>query len=257
MREGISRHFVTLHVGPGTFLPVRSADTAGHVMHAETGAVSAETADALNAVKQRGGAIVAVGTTSLRLLESATDAEGKLAPFFGATNLFITPGYRFRFVDRLCDQFPSAALDPVHAGRRVLRPRPDAAGLRACGGAALSVLFLWRCLPAQPGASLRMTGKLSAFDALNGDADGRGPHRRDRDAARRRAHARLHAGRHRRHGQGHVPRGCGGDRRRHHPRQHLSSDAAARRRAHRARSAACTNSCIGTSRSSPIAAAIR
>jgi S-adenosylmethionine:tRNA ribosyltransferase-isomerase len=103
--RGISRHFVTLHVGPGTFLPVRSADTAGHVMHEETGTISETTAEVLNAVKQRGGAIVAVGTTSLRLLESATDAKGELRHFFGATNLFITPGYRFRFVDRLVTNF--------------------------------------------------------------------------------------------------------------------------------------------------------
>jgi S-adenosylmethionine:tRNA ribosyltransferase-isomerase len=103
--RGISLHFVTLHVGPGTFLPVRSADTGGHIMHAETGTISAEAAGALNKVKARGGKIVAVGTTSLRLLESATDADGRLATFFGATNLFITPGYRFRFVDRLVTNF--------------------------------------------------------------------------------------------------------------------------------------------------------
>jgi S-adenosylmethionine:tRNA ribosyltransferase-isomerase len=103
--RGISVHFVTLHVGPGTFLPVRSADTGGHVMHAETGTISAEVAEALNSVKARGGKIVAVGTTSLRLLESATDTKGNLAPFFGATNLFITPGYRFRFADRLVTNF--------------------------------------------------------------------------------------------------------------------------------------------------------
>jgi S-adenosylmethionine:tRNA ribosyltransferase-isomerase len=104
-KRGILRHFVTLHVGPGTFLPVRSADTAGHVMHEETGIITAETAAALNRVKQRGGAIVAVGTTSLRLMESAVDKDGRLQPFFGATNLFITPGYRFRFVDRLLTNF--------------------------------------------------------------------------------------------------------------------------------------------------------
>jgi S-adenosylmethionine:tRNA ribosyltransferase-isomerase len=104
----VSSHFVTLHVGPGTFLPVRAEDTSGHVMHPERGAVSAETAQALNAVKARGGAIVAVGTTSLRLLESATSAtgvDGRLVPFSGATDLFITPGYRFRFVDRLLTNF--------------------------------------------------------------------------------------------------------------------------------------------------------
>ncbi len=104
-QRDVSVHFVTLHVGPGTFLPVRSADTAGHVMHFETGSITEETAAALNEVKQRGGKIVAVGTTSLRLLESATDAGGQLKPFFGATNLFITPGYKFRFVDRLLTNF--------------------------------------------------------------------------------------------------------------------------------------------------------
>ncbi len=103
--RGVSRHFVTLHVGPGTFLPVRSVDTADHVMHEEHGSISAETAMALNAVKARGGKIVAVGTTSLRLLESATDETGRLSSFSNQTSLFITPGYRFRFVDRLLTNF--------------------------------------------------------------------------------------------------------------------------------------------------------
>jgi S-adenosylmethionine:tRNA ribosyltransferase-isomerase len=103
--RGISRHCVTLHVGSGTFLPVRTADTAQHVMHSERGVVTAETAAALNAVKAKGGKIVAVGTTSLRLLESAVGDNGGLSPFTGATALFITPGYRFRFVDRLLTNF--------------------------------------------------------------------------------------------------------------------------------------------------------
>jgi S-adenosylmethionine:tRNA ribosyltransferase-isomerase len=101
----VSCHFVTLHVGLGTFLPVRSDDTAGHKMHAERGIVDAATAGALNAVKARGGGIVAVGTTSLRLLESVTGEDGRLSPFIGQTNLFITPGYRFCFVDRLLTNF--------------------------------------------------------------------------------------------------------------------------------------------------------
>jgi len=103
--RGISEHFVTLHVGPGTFLPVRSADTEGHRMHAEHGVVTSSTADALNAVKAQGGRIVAVGTTSLRLLESAAGEDGRLRPFAGETSLFITPGYRFRFVDLLLTNF--------------------------------------------------------------------------------------------------------------------------------------------------------
>ena len=103
--RGISEHFVTLHVGPGTFLPVRAADTEGHRMHAEHGAVSSATAEALNAVKAGGGRIVAVGTTSLRLLESAAGEDGRLRPFAGETSLFITPGYRFLFADRLLTNF--------------------------------------------------------------------------------------------------------------------------------------------------------
>ena len=103
--RGIAEHFVTLHVGPGTFLPVKAADTDGHRMHAESGHIGAATADALNAIKAKGGKIVAVGTTSLRLLESAADANGRLLPFNGPTSLFITPGYRFRVVDRLLTNF--------------------------------------------------------------------------------------------------------------------------------------------------------
>ncbi|MCP1199325.1 tRNA preQ1(34) S-adenosylmethionine ribosyltransferase-isomerase QueA [Notoacmeibacter sp. MSK16QG-6] len=102
---GIERHFVTLHVGAGTFLPVKVDDTAEHVMHSERGTVSAQTAIALNAVRARGGRIVAVGTTSLRLLESAADENGELAEWSGATDIFITPGYRFRIIDVLMTNF--------------------------------------------------------------------------------------------------------------------------------------------------------
>jgi len=103
--RGVSRHFVTLHVGAGTFLPVKAADTGEHRMHAETGTVSAATADALNAVRAKGGRVVAVGTTSLRLLESATGEGGVIGPFSGDTAIFITPGYRFRAVDLLMTNF--------------------------------------------------------------------------------------------------------------------------------------------------------
>ncbi|MGH6861897.1 MAG: tRNA preQ1(34) S-adenosylmethionine ribosyltransferase-isomerase QueA, partial [Phyllobacterium sp.] len=103
--RGIEEHFVTLHVGAGTFLPVKADDTADHRMHAETGTVDAATAAALNAVKARGGRIVCVGTTSLRLLESAADADGTIRPWSGPTDIFITPGYRFRAVDMLMTNF--------------------------------------------------------------------------------------------------------------------------------------------------------
>ena len=103
--RGIALHKVTLHVGPGTFLPVKTADTAGHRMHAEWGSVTAETAAALNAVRAGGGRIVAVGSTSLRLVESAAAADGTIAAFSGDTALFITPGYRFRAVDLMLTNF--------------------------------------------------------------------------------------------------------------------------------------------------------
>ena len=102
---GISKHFLTLHVGAGTFLPVKAEDTAGHRMHSEIGFVSEETAERLNAVKAAGGRIVSVGTTSLRLLESAAGEDGRLSGWSGATDIFITPGYRFRFVDALMTNF--------------------------------------------------------------------------------------------------------------------------------------------------------
>ena len=104
-RSGTTSHFVTLHVGPGTFLPVRAEDTEDHKMHAEYGIVSPEVAVALNATKARGNEVVAVGTTSLRLLESAADKSGTLKPFAGKTDIFITPGYRFGFVDLLLTNF--------------------------------------------------------------------------------------------------------------------------------------------------------
>ena len=102
---GVKRHFVTLHVGAGTFLPVKADDTDDHVMHFERGIVSPETAEALNTVRARGGRIVSVGTTSLRLLESAAAEDGRIAPWEGETGIFITPGYRFRAVDMLMTNF--------------------------------------------------------------------------------------------------------------------------------------------------------
>lgn len=104
-QRGISRHFVTLHVGAGTFLPVKADDTREHRMHSEYGEVSAETAGALNAVRASGGRIVAVGTTSLRILESAATPDGVIHPFAGDTAIFITPGYAFRAVDVLLTNF--------------------------------------------------------------------------------------------------------------------------------------------------------
>ncbi len=103
--RGVSTHAVTLHVGAGTFLPVKADDTADHRMHSEWGEVSPEIAAALNAVRAAGGRIVCVGTTSLRLLESATTPGGEVRPFHGDTAIFITPGYRFRAADVLMTNF--------------------------------------------------------------------------------------------------------------------------------------------------------
>jgi S-adenosylmethionine:tRNA ribosyltransferase-isomerase len=102
---GIERHFVTLHVGAGTFLPMKADDTDDHKMHEEIGYVSAETAERLNAVKARGGRVICVGTTSLRLIESAAVDDGRIQPWSGATGIFITPGYRFKAVDMLMTNF--------------------------------------------------------------------------------------------------------------------------------------------------------
>ena len=103
--RGIERVTVTLHVGAGTFLPIKVADTDDHRMHEEIGIITADAAGRINAARARGGRVVAVGTTALRLLESAADEAGILHPFDGATAIFITPGYRFRLVDLLMTNF--------------------------------------------------------------------------------------------------------------------------------------------------------
>jgi S-adenosylmethionine:tRNA ribosyltransferase-isomerase len=103
--RGVGLHRLTLHVGAGTFLPVKVDETSEHRMHAEWGSISADTAAALNAARASGGRIVAVGTTSLRLVESATNEDGTVRPFDGETSIFITPGYRFRAVDILMTNF--------------------------------------------------------------------------------------------------------------------------------------------------------
>jgi S-adenosylmethionine:tRNA ribosyltransferase-isomerase len=102
---GIARETLTLHVGAGTFLPVKVEDTAEHKMHAEWGRIDAATANRLNVARAAGGRIIAVGTTSLRLLESAAGEDGAIRPFEGDTAIFITPGYRFKAVDGLLTNF--------------------------------------------------------------------------------------------------------------------------------------------------------
>ncbi len=102
---GIERQFVTLHVGAGTFLPVKADDTEAHHMHTEIGRITPEVAASLNQARQEGRRIVAVGTTSMRLLESAADSNGTIHPYEAGTDLFITPGYQFKAVDVLMTNF--------------------------------------------------------------------------------------------------------------------------------------------------------
>jgi S-adenosylmethionine:tRNA ribosyltransferase-isomerase len=103
--RGIGRETLTLHVGAGTFLPVKSEKIEEHKMHAEWGRIDASTADRLNAVRRSGGRLISVGTTSLRLIESAADEDGTIHPFEGDTAIFITPGYRFKAIDGLITNF--------------------------------------------------------------------------------------------------------------------------------------------------------
>ena len=103
--KGVEFATVTLHVGAGTFLPVKADDTNDHKMHSEWGEISPETAEQLNAARAAGGRIVSVGTTSLRLLESAADEQGTIHPFCDDTAIFITPGYRFKAIDILMTNF--------------------------------------------------------------------------------------------------------------------------------------------------------
>jgi S-adenosylmethionine:tRNA ribosyltransferase-isomerase len=104
-RRGVTIVRITLHVGVGTFLPVRGEDIAAHRLHSERGEISSEAATAINQARRQGGRVVAIGTTSLRLLESAAAPDGTTRPFAGETRLFILPGYRFRVVDRLMTNF--------------------------------------------------------------------------------------------------------------------------------------------------------
>ncbi len=102
---GITRETLTLHVGAGTFLPVKADDTDDHVMHSEWGKIDAATTKRLNGVRENGGRLIAVGTTVLRLIESAAGEDGSIRPFEGDTDIFITPGYKFRAIDGLMTNF--------------------------------------------------------------------------------------------------------------------------------------------------------
>ncbi len=151
--RGIRRVTLTLHVGAGTFLPVRGDDIARHHIHAEHGEITPAAAAAINAARAAGGRVVAVGTTSVRLLETAVDAAGPrdLHPFAGDTELFVLPGLSVPRGRSAVDQFPPAALDAVHAGLRLRRDGAYAFRLCACRGCRLPILLVRRRLLARTG----------------------------------------------------------------------------------------------------------
>ena len=198
---------MTLHVGAGTFLPVKAEDTRTTRCMRSGARSTPRRPRALNAARARGGRIVCVGTTSLRMLESAADGQGRIQPFAGETSIFITPGYRFRAVDVLMTNFhlPRSTLFMLVA--RLLRPRDDeaayahaiAAGYRfySYGDACLLI-----------GGSAQSGRVMSeGFSFAVARTRRRGAPRRDRHAARRHPHAGLHAGRHGGDGQGDAARG--------------------------------------------------
>jgi S-adenosylmethionine:tRNA ribosyltransferase-isomerase len=147
--QGVASHFVTLHVGAGTFLPVKTEDVADHAMHAEYGEVPAATAEAVNAARAAGRRVVCVGTTSLRLLESAAGEDGRVGPFAGETRIFIRPGYRFRAADVLMTNFhlPKSTLFMLvsaFSGQGAMRAAYDhavASGYRFYSYGDASLLF--------------------------------------------------------------------------------------------------------------------
>ena len=159
---GIGHATLTLHVGAGTFLPVKAEDTDDHAMHAEWGRIDAATADRLNAVRERGGRVIAVGTTSLRLIESAAGDDGRDPRVRGRHVDLHHAGLSLQGDRRADDQFPSAAIDLVHAGVGSDGAGDDAGGLCACDPIRLPVLQLWRRQPVAAGREDAMIALLLA-----------------------------------------------------------------------------------------------
>ena len=145
--RGVIRKTLTLHVGAGTFLPVTAQNTDDHKMHAEWGEITPEVADELNRGPSDGGRLLCIGTTSMRLIESAAQDDGTILPFQGETDIFITPGYRFKAADMLMTNFHLPKSTLVYADQRLFRSGAYASGLCPCYCREISVLFLWRCLP--------------------------------------------------------------------------------------------------------------
>jgi queuine tRNA-ribosyltransferase len=165
--RGVRRATVTLHVGAGTFLPVREEDPRRHRIHQEWGEVGEEAAAAINAARAEGRRVVAIGTTALRVTETAARADGSVAPFRGLTGLYILPGDRVRAVDALVDQLPPAEIDAADAGLGLRGHAADARGLcpRDRPGLPLLLLRGWQpavpLRPGHPGMTLRWTHSAS------------------------------------------------------------------------------------------------
>ena len=167
--RGIGRETLTLHVGAGTFLPVKAEDTGGHKMHAEWGRIDAATADRLNAVRAAGGRLIAVGTTSLRLLESAAGEDGTIQPFEGDTAIFITPGYRFKAIDGLITNFhlPRSTLFMLVSALMGLEVMKAAyAHAIAAADTASTPMAMRACCCRQPRDRLRSRGRAAGDTAV-------------------------------------------------------------------------------------------
>ena len=212
--RGIEWVTVTLHVGPGTFLPVKTDDPRTHRMHAERGIVTPETSDRINAARAAGGRIVAVGTTSVRLLESAAAESGDVGPFDGETRLFILPGYRFRAIDGLLTNFhlPRSTLLMLVAALAGL-DRIKAAYAHAVAARYRFFSYGDACLIERPHAApssapqaeegqVRLRTRDERYRLRNSSSRRRRAARPASNGARRHRDAGLHAGRYRRDGQG-------------------------------------------------------
>ena len=169
---GIRRETLTLHVGAGTFLPVKVEDTASHRMQAEWGRIDQATADRLNAARAAGGRLIAVGTTSLRLIESAADEDGRIQPFEGDTAIFITPGYRFKAVDGLMTNFhlPRSTLFMLVSALMGLDVMKTAYAHAIA--AWVPLLQLWRRIAAAAGLGRAFVRRLAAWPPVRRRASG-------------------------------------------------------------------------------------
>ena len=192
--SGVHSASVTLHVGAGTFLPVKTEKIDDHPLHAEQCEISEEAAGIINERRSKGGRIVAVGTTSLRLLETAVREDGSISRYRGNTRLFIKPGQPLSKREPPSDEFPFAKVDPFHACVRILRGGAHEKSLCSRSFSRVPVLFLWRRLSASPRGERNGVDLVLFLPAL-GARQGRAPGG-DFNAPGNNPHAGFHACRH-------------------------------------------------------------